>query len=139
MTASIYDIQITQDKITRKQFPLAAGQHAHQGATACGKPSLNACVEATSGDSTLIMLGVFAEDVDNSAGNATTPVNVDFLYERTILWRSNDGTVSAATCFHPAYQLDNQTVTSTPGSNAVAGTILEVDPVLGVGFVVGGF
>jgi hypothetical protein len=139
MTALAAELMVTFEKWTRHQLPLSAAKKAYKGGLAMGRPSTASVVPATTGAGAAgandIVLGIFAETIDNTANTATTAlVNVDFLNERTILWRANDGSITSANLFSKCYAVDDQTVSATSTNRAEAGTILAVDTILGVGF-----
>lgn len=134
MTAQ--DVQVSSHKARRLTLPLASGQYAAQGATAIGDPATGT---VKSGPSLVggLLLGVFHAKADASAAQA--PCDVDFLEEITILYRANDGSITSANLFSDCFVVDDRQVALTDGSGtrALAGTILIVDPVDGVGFAVG--
>ena len=142
MTALAAELMVTFDRWTRKQLPLGGSFKAYKGGAAVGDPTNHVVRPATSGTNNFVPLGIFAETIDNSAattGGATMLCDVDFLKEKTVLWRANAGNITAAgNLFGPCYYLDDQTVTATAGSNTKAGTVLAVDSVLGVAFEVEG-
>lgn len=139
MTALTAELAMSQERWTRHQLPLAPAKKAYKNGTAMGRPSTGTVFPAVTGAGAAgandIILGVFAETIDNTANTGTTAlVNVDFLYERTVLWRSNDGSITATSLFNKCYAVDDQTVSATSTNRAEAGTILAVDSVLGVAF-----
>ncbi len=142
MAALTQEIGLGERKTTRLDLPLSTGIKAWKGGTAMGRPSTGLVVKAVTGAGAAgandIFLGVFNETIDNTAGAAAVPITVNFIKEKTILWRANDGTISAANLFNPCYFLDDQTVTLTALNHAKAGTILAVDAVKGVAFEVEG-
>lgn len=146
MSALTAEFMCTFERITRKEFPLGYGVKAYKGATAFGRPSTGFVYPAKPGAGAAgandIMLGVFHETIDNTAGTATTlPVTVDFIREKTLLWRANDpgaGAIVATDRFNPCYALDDQTASKTTTNAAKLGTIVDVDSVLGVAFELGG-
>jgi hypothetical protein len=146
VTAAAAEVQITSERIRRLEFPLAFSTKVYKGASAMGVPAgtnagqvRDARTGASNAGSTDLALGVFAETIDNSANtNTTLPVTVDFLKEKTILWRANDGSITSANLFATCYYADNQTVSTTSTNAPKAGTILAVDAILGVAFEVEG-
>lgn len=145
MTALAAELMTSQERVTRMEFNLRGGKKAYKGATAMGDPTTGtvrpAVVGSGAGGAGDIFLGIFAETIDNSAataGGATLPVTVDFLKEKSVLYRANDGTFVAATAFNPCYAADDQTVSTTSTNAPKLGTVLKVDSVLGVAFEVEG-
>lgn len=143
MTAATAELMTTVERATRLDLPLGFSVKALKGTTAMGRPSTGTVFPAVTGSGNAgandIFLGVFAATVDNSSFTATTlPVTVDFLKEKTLLWRVNDGSITAASLFNPCYFVDNQTVSTTSTNHAKAGTIMAIDSVLGVCFEVEG-
>lgn len=144
MTAAAQEVQATIERRTRMELPLAPGKKAYKGATAVGRPSTGYVYPSipASGATSDVFLGLFAETIDNSANTATTlNVTVDFLKEKTLLWRGNDpggGAIVATSRFNACYALDDQTVSTTTTNAQKMGIILDVDSVLGVAFEVEG-
>src|SRR5215472_17593745 len=139
MTALAAQLMITFDRWTRKQLPLQAAKKAYKGGTCMANLTAAAVHPAATagGNTTDLFLGIFAETIDNTANTATTAlVDVDFMRERTILWRANDGSITSANLFSPCYAVDDQTVSITSTNRAKCGTIVAVDAVLGVAFTV---
>lgn len=135
MSNATAGILLTIEKISRMSLLLAAGQKVFKNTSAVGDTSTGT-VKKAAPSTTLVGLGVFNQDLDNSAGGSSVPVDVNFLKEKTILYRVNDGTITAANLFSNCYYLDDQTVSATSAAHSVAGMILVVDAVKGVGFVV---
>jgi len=139
MTALAKDSLISFERWRNHQLPLGAAKKAYKGATALGDPATGTVIPGATATGKLV-LGVFAEQIDNSANtNTTALVNVDFLFERTVLWRANDGSITSSNLFSPCYVVDDQTVGASSSGKSAAGTIVAVDSVLGVAYVVGGF
>lgn len=143
MTALAAELMVTVEKVTRFDLPLGPAVKAYKGGTAMGRPSTANVMPAVTGAGAAgandIFLGIFAETIDNTAAtNTTLSVTVDFLKEKTMLWRANDGSITAANVFGPCYAVDDQTVSATSTNRAKLGTILAVDSVLGVAFEVEG-
>jgi hypothetical protein len=139
MTALLAALQHTEDKWTFKEMPLGFSAKCWKGGTAVGRPSTGTVFPATTGAGAAgandLYLGIFNESVDNSANAGTTlPVTINFVKEVTILWRANDGSITAANLFNPCYAVDDQTVSATATNRPKVGNILAVDPILGVGF-----
>jgi hypothetical protein len=132
---------LTQKRMTRnetfrtKSLPLSA-QSVFQGGMACyDTAALGALKKGASGVNTLVRIGNFAENADNTAAGAPF-VNVRLDKELFAAWYDNatgGGAVVMATHgFGPCYISDDHTVTSTAGSNAIAGRVWDVDSVKGV-------
>jgi hypothetical protein len=143
MTALAAELMLTTEKATRLDMALGPAVKAYKGGTAMGRPSTGYVMPAVTGSGAAgandVFLGIFAETIDNSAAtNTTLSVTVDFLKEKTILWRANDGGIAATDVFNACYFVDDQTVSKTSTNRAKAGTILAVDSVLGVAFEVEG-
>jgi hypothetical protein len=121
-----------------KQLTLKSGEKAFTGGIALGDPATGKMWSGGS-HSTALWLGLFAETVDASASgtNADTLVNVDFMQEVKVVWLDNDGSIDATKVFAPCYVVDDHTVSATSTARALAGTILAVDSVLGVGVAIG--
>lgn len=141
MTAAAADFEIKQERWKYRQFTLKAGQIAYKGATAVIKTS-DGKIYAAASASGFKFLGVFAENVDASSagplGSVDQPVNVDLLKERQILWRAQDGTITAANIGSTCYMSDDQTVSLNSSSQSAAGTIVAVHATYGVAFEVEG-
>jgi hypothetical protein len=139
MTALAKDMMVSYERWRNKQLPLGPAKKAYKGGTAIGDPSTGTVVPGAVATGKLF-LGIFAEQIDNTGStNTTALVNVDFIYERTVLWRDNDGSITSANLFSPCYVVDDHTVGASSSGKSAAGTIVAVDTTLGVGFVVGGF
>jgi hypothetical protein len=138
VTALTADLMITQAKWTRKALPLGPNQTVYKGGSACADTGNHYMVKGVSGNANLILLGVFAGDYVNASTVNTMLADVDFLQEKTVLYRANgNGITMASNFFGLAYALDDQTVTSSSGGNSSVGRIVDVDAVLGVGFFPG--
>jgi hypothetical protein len=127
--------ELTVDKQPTRRFPLKmAAVKAWKGGTACFDTTTGYITKGGV-STTLVPVGVFAQTVDNSGGAAgALSVNVDFITEKQLLWRANDGTVVQATLGSPVYILDDQTVSNTAngGTRSVLGTAVALDTILGV-------
>ena len=137
MTALAAELMVSFEKWTRKQLPLLNGKKAYKGGTCMARPSAFAVVPGVTGAGAAgandLFLGLFAETIDNTAGSVPILVNVDFLDEKLVLWRANDGSITAAAnLFADAYVVDDQTVSATSTNRAKLGLIVAVDAVMGV-------
>lgn len=123
-----------EERWKRHLFPLTAAKTAWKGGVACIDTATGFVVPGAA-SLTLIRIGMFAEDVDNSAGVTTTPVNVDLDQEIVVRWLDNDtgGTPVVATDVgNQAFILDDHTVTKASAGNSPAGMIWAVDSNKGV-------
>lgn len=141
MTAAVQSIQKMVTPIRRYTFTLKSGEKAFSGGSALGDPATGKIVSGGS-HSGFLFLGVFhKDDVDASSsgplGAADQPATVDFLDEFVALWRDNDGGITAADIFKPAYVVDDQTVSKTSTARALMGTIIDVNATFGVLVAVG--
>jgi hypothetical protein len=143
VTAATNEVSKTIEKAIKKDLPLAPAKKAYKGATAMGRPSTGYVYPAVTGAGAAgandLFLGYFAETVDNSANTATTlSVTVDFVREKTLLWRAQDGTLAATDRFNSVYAADDQTVSKTSTNAPPLGKMIDIDAVLGVCFEVEG-
>lgn len=132
MADSTVDIGLSTFVATRMSLLLAAGQKVLKNTTVAGDTTTGTVKKGASGSATLIFLGVANEAIDNTAGGSSVELDVNFIRERKLLWRVNDGTISAANVFSNCYLKDNQSVTLTATSNSLCGMILKVDSIKGV-------
>lgn len=127
-------VQKTVLRARRLTLQLAHSEVAYQNGTAIGDPATGT-VKSGPSLSTGKFLGVFNAPADATA--AQCDCDVDFLQEVTILFRDNDGGITSADIFGLCYHKDDRTVSKTSTARALAGTILIVDSVDGVGFAIG--
>jgi hypothetical protein len=116
----------------RKEFLLASGNIAFKNGIACGDLSTGK-VEPGHEETDLLMLGVFAESANATAGDVL--VNVDLIREIEVEWWANataGDAVVATDVFNLCYVLDDQTVTRTPTGHSVAGRVWAVHATKGV-------
>jgi hypothetical protein len=116
-------------------LPLANGFHGVQGTMAVYDTSDNLIKPAASGSTTLVPIGRFENDVDNTAGSA--PVNCLVRLDRPVLitYWANDTVNPVTELFSKAYMLDNQTVTESASGNSLAGEVWRIDAIKGIGVV----
>ncbi|SRR5216684_1629859 len=117
-------------------LPLAAGQTVYQGGIACGDTSTGTVKKGASGSTTLLRIGEFDENLDNSVPTTTTNVLVNLDHEIVIRWYDNAtgaNAVAASTLFNDVYILDDHTVTTASSGNSKAGRVWMVDSTNGVG------
>lgn len=113
---------------TDRKLPLNGGSKAWSGGLACLDTS-DGMVKPAAAATTLIPIGVFAEDVDNSAGSdGDKTVNVEFFVPVRGTWWNNDtGTAVVATDLgKDCYLLDDQTVTGDSTGHSKAGRVWGV-------------
>lgn len=128
------DVQKSFIRERRLTLQLKSGDAAvGQGCSAFGDPATGLVRSGPS--ATYLSLGVFNKKADPTAGQVAC--DVDFLEEVTILFRANDGGITSADIFKTCYHADDRTVTKTSAAHTLAGTILIVDPIDGVGYAVG--
>ena len=123
-----------RETISTYAFPLAA-QHVFKGGGACyDTAALGSVKKAAAGSATLVAIGTFEQDMDNSAGAAgALSVLVRLQSEVQATWFENAGNITiAANLFGTAYWSDDHTVTATSTSNSASGRIWDVDPIKGV-------
>jgi hypothetical protein len=122
--------------IRNKMFPLAGFATAYRGGMAAADTSSGCVRPATSNTATLINIGQFMADVNNSATSATTLVNVQLTREIFVSWYDNAtgaNAIVAGTLFSNCYMQDDHTVTLSTGvGSAVAGRVWGIDASLGV-------
>src|SRR5258707_240669 len=114
--------------VTLKEIPLslAGSQKAWVGGSACGDKSNGTVTPMAAGSTTLICIGEFAQQRDNSASTATTKVLVSLDREVKARWYDNAtgaNKVLASDLFNDVYGLDDHTVTKASSSNSVVGRV----------------
>ncbi len=118
--------------IESTSLPLAAGYKAWTNGVAC-KDTANpgAVYPARSGSATLVPVGLFQADLDNSAGATAVPVPVRLNREVKLTWLENDTGSNAITVaghlLSNQYLLDDHTVTAASAGNSHSGTVWIVD------------
>lgn len=135
MTAATERVGMEHDAQRLREYTLLSGEEAMEGWTALGDPTTGKVLVGASPASGKLTIGVFHEDCDASAADATC--TVDHCREIVVLWRANDGSITSSSIFNKCYVVDNQTVGLASTNRALAGTILLVDETEGVGFAVG--
>jgi len=125
--------------IRRMQFPLAGSQKAFKGgmcsALTGSTPGTSGQVWPAQNSSGHIVIGQFAQNVDNSTSTASSYVDVELAYEVWPYWYDNAtgaGAVVAAYLFSNVYVQDDHTVTVTAGAGIIAGRVWAIDSSLGV-------
>ena len=131
MTALAKSRQSSQLRFSYKKFTLASGNVAYKNGIAALDLSTGK-VEPGHAEGDLIVLGVFAEDMDATSADKT--VTVDIGREVCCNYWENGSTIVAADVGKVCYVADDQTVTLSPSSSGapIAGRIWNVDSVLGV-------
>jgi hypothetical protein len=140
MTAAIGPIAQEYEITANPVLQLKAGVFAHQDTMAC-IDTANACVRpGVPGVATLIPIGTFNDETDNTASASTVGVVVNLDRPVKITYWANDTTNPVTALFTEAYILDNQTVTeSSAGSASAAGLVWKIDSIKGVGVVTPAF
>lgn len=122
------------------QMTLKSGSVANRGDAAFIEQASGKVVPGLAAGAGYVFIGPFAENVDASAsgplGAVDQPVNVDFMHEKAILWRTNAGDVTSANIGSYGYFTDAQTVTAVAAGHTKAGLILAVDATYGVAVAV---
>lgn len=123
-----------ETRIKTAAFPLDAAQKAWTGGIACGDTATGG-VKPAQGIATLLRLGEFQQNLDNSAG--TTQVNVLVSLDKEVVARWYDNStgaakVLAANVFSDVFMADDHTITVTAGTNSKAGRCWGVDAIKGV-------
>lgn len=124
----------TYETLSTISLPLAV-QHVYKNGGACYDTSaLGSVKKAAGGSATLIAIGLFDEDMDNSGGSAgSLSVLVKLQREIRCFWFENGGNITlASNLFGLAYWSDDHTLTATSTSNSIAGRIWDVDATKGV-------
>lgn len=130
MTALAASRRTTVEPVSSIQLQGKA-EKVWKGGTACIDTSTGLVAKAFA-STTLVPIGVYADDVDNSGGAG--PVTIKLFKELRAIWRVNDTTNAVTTVGTLCYLLDDQTVASTDLTNtlSVAGRVLKIDSVRGV-------
>lgn len=137
MSALTSQRQVREFRAKAIPLLLAAAQKVFQGGIACGDTSTGT-VKKAAASTTLVRIGEFTENVDNSAGATSVQVLVDLDHEVVGRWYANDtgaNAISAADLFNDVYMLDDQTVTKASSGTSKAGRAWAVDSNLGVAVV----
>jgi hypothetical protein len=135
MSALTSDRMALSFTIKDASLVLAASVKATKGGVACVDTSANAIKPMASGNANLVPVGMFLEDNDNSASGSTSRVLVSLNSEVQGQWLDNatgGAAVTASQLYDNCYGLDDHTVTSTSGSNSVAGIVWDTDVLKGV-------
>lgn len=110
-------------------LPLDGSQTAYIGGRACGDTSTGG-VKPGQASTTLIPIGKFLQNVDNSGSTASVKVMVQLDTEIFCDWWDNAtgaNKVLAANVFSDCYMLDDHTVTLASSGNSKAGRVWGVD------------
>jgi hypothetical protein len=130
---SVGSLRAMLKKVT---YPLAIGATAWSGGIACIDTAAAGALKAgASGSATLIRIGLFINSVNNSAGGAAVPVEVDLDEEITIDWfdAAGAGTPTIANLFQIMYLASDHEVTTTSTSNSKAGIMWALGGTFGIG------
>jgi hypothetical protein len=121
-----------KETLSTVALPLAA-QHVYGGTRACWDTSTGTIKKAAVGSTTLVPIGIFEQDADNTAAGAPY-VNVILDREIMCQWFDNDGTntVVAANLGGTVYLTDDHTVGNLSTGNSAAGRAWKLDTVKGV-------
>jgi hypothetical protein len=132
MTALTMERMRSFERWTYHQMILTSGTKAWKHGIAMLDPATGKVKPGAAGTG-LLFIGLFAENVDATAGDKL--VNINFGTEKEIEWLANaaTGPVLATDVGKVCYVLDDQTVTITSTGNSVAGRVWIVDAVQGVG------
>lgn len=129
---------LTQSRMPRKDtlkhvaLPQAA-QQVYKGGAACYDTGALGSVKKAAASATLVPIGIFSEDSNNTGAAGSVSVLVELQREITVTWFENAGNITlAANLFGPCYFVDDHTVSATVGTNAPAGRVWDVDPIKGV-------
>lgn len=131
MTAAARNTVVNFETWKHKQFTAKGGQHIYQGDAVCIKTADGKVYPGPSATG-YKFLGIADEEFNEAADGL---VNVDLMKERTVLWRANDGTITAANIGSTCYFSDPNTVSLNSTNQPKGGTILAVDTTLGVAFL----
>lgn len=120
--------------VTREKRPLAAGAKVYKGAIAMAvltgtSRGFYKQGAAATANQTLVAVGRFYEDVDNTSGaDGDVSADIHFFAERNLFLVANDaGTpVVAADRESPCQILDDQTATGAKGTNGRLGVVYDV-------------
>ena len=115
-------------------LPLDPSQKVFRGGIACGDSSTGG-VKPAQASTTLLRIGEFLQDYDNSAGTGTVNVMVELEREVTASWYDNAtgaNKVLASDLFNDVYMLDDHTVTKASSGNSKGGRVWAVDTIKGV-------
>jgi hypothetical protein len=131
VTALIKERMSSFERWTYKEFPLAVGNKAFQGAIAALDLSTGK-VEPGHAETDLFVIGKFAETVDATAAEAL--VNVNLGMEIEVEWWDNSGTnpVAATDVGSLCYVEDDQTAAISASGGSVLGRVWAVDALRGV-------
>lgn len=132
MTALAKARPITEARWKYKQFTLASGHIGYQGGAAVLDKTSGKVVPGALG-TTFQYLGLFAETVDATAGDAL--INVNLIDEIALIWFANgtsSDAVAATNVGSDCYFLDDNTVSILATGKSVAGRVMAVDTVKGV-------
>lgn len=122
--------------IKKITYPLVAGGTAWGGGIACiNTAALGSVTNGQSGVATLIRIGLFINNVNNSAGGAAVPVGVDLDEEIMLDWfdAAGTGTPTIANLFQMMYIASDHEVTTTTTSNSKAGIMWALGGTFGIG------
>jgi hypothetical protein len=128
LTSPRYALNVS-GKIDSLSFPVAAGTKVFQGGVACFDSASPGAVYPASASTTLSPIGLFAATVDNTAGSAAVPVQVQLNREIQLVWLDNDvspHTVTTSSIGVNEYLADDHTVTTNSSGNSHSGRVWVV-------------
>lgn len=135
MSALTQPAMLLEETLNTVTLPLAASQKVWKNGMACIDTSTNT-VKKGAASTTLIPIGTFGDNVDNSVGTGSVFCNVRLQHEVTVTWFANDtgsnAFTSANALGNTAYVLDDQTVTKASSGNSIAGRVWMFDSLKGV-------
>lgn len=133
-------VEPVKERWDRRRMPMGGGtgMKAWAGGLACIDTS-DGYFKPGAVATTLRAVGIFTEDVDNSAGSdGDLAVDIEFFHVIEIRWLNNDtggGELDQSDVGSPCYVLDDQTVTGTSTGASKAGIVWAVETINGVSCV----
>ncbi len=114
-------------------LPLIAGGTAWVDGVACMDTASYAIRQGVAGNASLVPIGQFAQNNNNSAASTNSQVLVTLPKELQCDWYDNaSGGAAIVNLFTTAYILDDHTVTNSASGNSAAGRVFMLDPIKGV-------
>lgn len=131
MTALANELMLSEEQWYRQTFPLRAGKKAWKGALMIGDPVAGNVVPGVA-SAGMVFLGRCAATIDNTNGTGNTPVVINLVKERSLLWCANDASITIANLFQTAYIDDDNSVGLTSSGHTALGIIMAVSAIDGV-------
>lgn len=119
-------VLVGEATIKRASFPLAAGAKAFEGGLACIDTGAYGALKQGAVSTTLIPVGWWMANLDNTAGGSSVPIGVELFKEHFLsYWDSvaSGGTVTAANLFQPLYIASDHELTTTSTGASIAGRL----------------